>query len=177
MKKTNNVGGEQAETTTDTVRASPENDAEFCDCPGAKQRFGLKRSLLYQLHAEELIDGCSLRRKGKQRGKRLSRDGFVDAEVDRLATKELLEHLINQETDAPWAGWWENDLGNGNTRGPAAKLARLLKPYCIMRGGSGLRTVRHPAATCGKILRMFGDATAPQRTKTCNNATARAFYL
>jgi hypothetical protein len=62
-------------------------------------------------------------------------DEFVDAGVDRLATKELLERLINQETDAPWAGWWENDLRNGNTRGPAAKLARLLKPYGIKARG------------------------------------------
>ena len=65
------------------------------------------------------------------------RDAFADAKVDRLATKELLECLINQETDAPWAGWWENDLRNGNTRGPAAKLARLLKPFGIH--GRGIR--------------------------------------
>jgi hypothetical protein len=70
------------------------------------------------------------------------RDAFVDADVDRLATKELLERLINQETDAPWAGWWENDLRNGNTRGPAAKLARLLKPY-----GIKARVIRLPDNT------------------------------
>ena len=64
-------------------------------------------------------------------------DAFVDADVDRLATRELLERLINQETDAPWVGWWENDLRNGNTRGPAAKLARLLKPFGIQ--GRGIR--------------------------------------
>ena len=62
----------QPDLTTAPVQASPaNNDAEFCDSPGAFARFGLKRSLLYELHAEGLIDGCALRRKGKQRGKRL----------------------------------------------------------------------------------------------------------
>ena len=66
-----NVGEQITDKTTAPVQASLANDAEFCDNPGAYLRFGMKRSLLYQLHAEGLIDGCSLRRKGKQRGKRL----------------------------------------------------------------------------------------------------------
>jgi hypothetical protein len=65
------IGGQQTETTTNPVQASPDSDAEFCDTPGAFSRFGTKRSLLYELHAEGLIEGCSLRRRGKQRGKRL----------------------------------------------------------------------------------------------------------
>jgi hypothetical protein len=82
-------------------------------------------------------------------------DGFFDDDVDRLATKELLERLINQETDAPWAGWWENDLRNGNTRGPAAKLARLLKPY-----GIGARGIRLADGTTprGYMRQDFEDA-------------------
>jgi hypothetical protein len=81
------------------------------------------------------------------------RDAFVN--VDRLATKELLERLINQETDAPWAGWWENDLRNGNTRGPAARLARLLKPY-----GIKARVIRLPDNTTprGYLQQDFEDA-------------------
>jgi hypothetical protein len=59
------------------------------------------------------------------------REAFDAAAVDRIPTRELLERLTSQESDAPWAGWWENDLRNGNTRGPAAKLARLLKPFGI----------------------------------------------
>lgn len=47
------------------------NDAEFCDSLGAFARFGLRRSLLYELHADGAIKGVSLRRRGAMRGKRL----------------------------------------------------------------------------------------------------------
>jgi hypothetical protein len=64
--------GEQiTETTTAPVQASPAFEAEFCDNGGAYLRFGIRRSLLYQLHKEGLIDGVSLRRRGAARGKRL----------------------------------------------------------------------------------------------------------
>jgi Protein of unknown function (DUF3631) len=59
------------------------------------------------------------------------REAFGANAEDRLATKELLEQLVNQDTDAPWAGWWEHDLKNDNIKGPGAKLARFLKPYHI----------------------------------------------
>jgi hypothetical protein len=65
------IGGQPTDKTTAPVAASPASDAEFCDSPGAFRRFNLRRSHLYQLNAEGLIDGCSLRRKGKQRGRRL----------------------------------------------------------------------------------------------------------
>jgi hypothetical protein len=57
--------------TTKPVTASPASDAEFCDSPGAFARFGLRRSLLYELHSLGLIKGVSLRRRGTTRGKRL----------------------------------------------------------------------------------------------------------
>jgi len=63
--------GGKTETTTAPVKASPAYDAEFCDCAGAFARFGLKRSLLYELHSLGLIKGVSLRRRGTARGKRL----------------------------------------------------------------------------------------------------------
>jgi len=63
------------------------------------------------------------------------RDVFRTADFDRLSTQHLLEHLIAQESDAPWADWWERSLKDGNTRGPAAKLARLLKPFGIRARG------------------------------------------
>jgi hypothetical protein len=52
---------------------------------------------------------------------------------DRIATKDLLEKLIEEETGTPWAHWWENDLNKAppNIRGPAANIARLLKPFGI----------------------------------------------
>lgn len=67
---TTNAEGGTAHTTA-PVTASPANDAEFVDSPGAKARFGLGRSLLYQLHGEGLIEGVSLRRRGALKGKRL----------------------------------------------------------------------------------------------------------
>jgi hypothetical protein len=69
--KSINVGAQLTDKTTAPVTASPANDAEFCDNPGAYVRFGLRRSLLYQLYSEGLIDGVSLRRRGAARGKRL----------------------------------------------------------------------------------------------------------
>jgi hypothetical protein len=70
MKNSNDTGG-NARITIAPVVASRANDAEFCDSPGAFLRFGLRRSLLYDLHAQDVIKGCSLRRKGALRGKRL----------------------------------------------------------------------------------------------------------
>ncbi len=67
-----NNSGQLTKHTTAPVEASPANDAaEFCDSPGAYLRFGLKRSLLYDLHARGLIKGVSLRRRGTTKGKRL----------------------------------------------------------------------------------------------------------
>jgi hypothetical protein len=60
------------------------------------------------------------------------REVFDSHESDKIATQDLLKALVDQETDAPWASWWEADLKNGNIRGPAQKLARLLKPYKIV---------------------------------------------
>jgi hypothetical protein len=65
------IGRRETEQTTAAVTASPAYDAEFCDCAGAFARFGLKRSLLYELHGLGLIKGVSLRRRGTARGKRL----------------------------------------------------------------------------------------------------------
>jgi hypothetical protein len=46
-------------------------DAEFCDLEGLRARFGIKRSLAYQLLKDGEIRGVSLRRQGRLRGKRL----------------------------------------------------------------------------------------------------------
>jgi hypothetical protein len=71
MAKSINIGAQLTDKTTAPVAASSGNDAEFCDSSGAFMRFGLRRSLLYDLHALGLIRGVSLRRRGAQRGKRL----------------------------------------------------------------------------------------------------------
>jgi hypothetical protein len=59
------------------------------------------------------------------------REAFESEAADRISTATLLEKLVDQETDAPWATWWEEKLKNGNTKGPGAFLARLLKPFGI----------------------------------------------
>jgi len=68
--KSKDAGG-NARVTIAPVAASPANDAEFCDSPGAFHRFGLKRSMLYDLSARGLIKGVSLRKVGSTKGKRL----------------------------------------------------------------------------------------------------------
>jgi len=68
---TKRIRDSRSETTTAPVTASVGSDAEFCDSPGAFQRFGLRRSLLYELNKLGLIEGVSLRRRGRARGKRL----------------------------------------------------------------------------------------------------------
>jgi hypothetical protein len=81
-----------------------------------------------------LVKLCGEQDDGESvQGKLLSaiREAFDASGTDKLSTQQLLEALVSHETDAPWAGWWESDLRNGNTRGPAARLARLLKPYSI----------------------------------------------
>src|SRR5258705_410082 len=52
--KSNNVGGQQTETTTAPVSATPAcvagEDPEFLDARGVEARFSIRRSLLYELH-------------------------------------------------------------------------------------------------------------------------------
>ena len=61
--------------TTDPVRATPAyvagGDPEFLDAVGVRARFSIKRSLLYELDNDGLVESVSLRRRGRTRGKRL----------------------------------------------------------------------------------------------------------
>jgi hypothetical protein len=70
-KNINNFAEGGTAHTTAPVKASPADDAEFCDNPGAFNRFGLRRSFLYGLYEQGLIKGVSLRKRGAARGKRL----------------------------------------------------------------------------------------------------------
>jgi len=56
--------------TTTTATASI-MEPEFVDLDGLRRGFGIKRSLAYQLLADGLIKGVSLRRRNRVRGKRL----------------------------------------------------------------------------------------------------------
>jgi Protein of unknown function (DUF3631) len=49
---------------------------------------------------------------------------------ERMATVELLTALVERE-DGPWGRWWGNDVDAGRTKGPAGRLAKLLKPFGI----------------------------------------------
>ncbi len=73
--KTNNIGGQQTETTTAPVSAATANvageDVEFLDAQGVHARFSIRRSLLYELDNDGLVLSVSLRRRGRSRGKRL----------------------------------------------------------------------------------------------------------
>lgn len=59
-------------------------DAEFVDTKGLERLFGIRRSLAYALLAEGAIQGCSLRRRNRVRGKRLF---SVDSVRDFLNSK------------------------------------------------------------------------------------------
>jgi len=50
---------------------------------------------------------------------------------DRMPTAELLGALVERE-DAPWPAWWSPDVDAGRTKGPASRLARILKPFGVV---------------------------------------------
>ena len=70
-KHLSDIGRQQTEKTTASVKASPVFDAEFVDSYGLQAGWGLKWSLAYVLLAEGKIRGVSLRRRGSLKGKRL----------------------------------------------------------------------------------------------------------
>jgi hypothetical protein len=59
------------EVTTTTPVAPSIGAPEFVNTDGMLAVFGIKRSLAYDLLGQGKIRGVSLRRQGKQRGKRL----------------------------------------------------------------------------------------------------------
>lgn len=83
------------------------------------------------------------------------REIFQEKSVDRPSTRDVLDALIARENDDPWAAMWERDVQSGNVRGPAAKLARLLKPFGISAG-----TIRESDGSTpkGYKLESFEDA-------------------
>jgi hypothetical protein len=92
------------------------------------------------------------------------RSVFNGCEADKLSTQQLLEQLVDKETDAPWAAWWEQDLKNGNTRGPAQKLARLLKPYRIQARGIRLPDGTTPRGYCSEDFKEAWKRYCPSPT-------------
>jgi hypothetical protein len=50
--------------------------------------------------------------------------------LGRVATVDVLTELVRRE-DAPWAKRWEAKLAKDEPKGPAAGLAKLLRPFGI----------------------------------------------
>jgi Protein of unknown function (DUF3631) len=50
--------------------------------------------------------------------------------LERISTAELLGYLVDRD-DGPWGDWWGNDVEAARLKGPAVKLARMLKPYGV----------------------------------------------
>jgi hypothetical protein len=60
------------------------------------------------------------------------RDAFAGVTaIAKLSTGDLLALLVNRGDDSPWAGWWGKDLADDRPKGPASRLARMLKPFGV----------------------------------------------
>jgi hypothetical protein len=70
------------------------------------------------------------------------RQAFDSAKSDKIATLELLKFLVELETDAPWASWWEADLKN---------CQHKRQPVLLPRCSCGLRI----HSTTGASFRNF----------------------
>jgi hypothetical protein len=53
---------------------------------------------------------------------------------ERVKTADVLQELVARDDGSPWAKWWEKDLADGRLKGPAARLANLLRPFGIKPG-------------------------------------------
>jgi hypothetical protein len=105
------------------------------------------------------------------------REAFGDH--DRISTADLLTALIAEES-GPWPAWWATDVEQGRTKGPAARLARLLKPY----GGRpekyrvGETTVRgYLRADFEDAFRRYGSPLRPEQRNDGTGNTHRASDL
>lgn len=76
MANVHDDGEQKFDKTTVTLnyaiaRASQHQEQDWVDSPGAKFKYGLGRTYLYQLAADKLITSVSIRKPGQVRGKRL----------------------------------------------------------------------------------------------------------
>ena len=104
--------------------------------------FRLARALHPYRSADEIAEmlqavtaGCGRIVTPKNTGIKLLaaiREIFQERGTDRISTKDLLGELIDRDGDEPWAACWQKDFNAENIKGPAAKLARLLKPFGII---------------------------------------------
>ena len=84
---------------------------------------------------------------------------------------EILRKLAGREEEEAWTAQWPKAIAAGNTRGPAARMAALLKPFAISGG-----TIRLPDGSTPKGYKLadFADAFSrylPDLPSAENNAT------
>jgi hypothetical protein len=83
------------------------------------------------------------------------RQAFVDGAVDRLATAELLGHLVANE-EGPWGRFWGAELNReGPPRAAATDLARKLRPF----------------------KKADGDPVKPHGVRLVDGTTPRGYYI
>ena len=99
--------------------------------------------------------------------------------VGRMKTADVLAALVaRDDSDAPWAKWWESSLAKGELKSPAARLAKLLRPFGVKPGqlwiedrkergydADGFRT-----DSVAPYLREAGRAGENGRTETTSQA-------
>jgi hypothetical protein len=84
--------GEPQEFTASLIQAARVASApEFLDADGVEAHFGLKKSLLYRLLADNKIRAVSIRQRGTVRGKRL---------FDCSSIRRLLNASVDKEGNA-----------------------------------------------------------------------------
>jgi hypothetical protein len=88
--------------------------------------------------------------------------------VNQISTRNVLDALIKRQGE-PWAALWGRDIARGNLRGPAVKLAQLLKPFGIIP-----QTIREDGTTSkGYKLSSFDDPATCQKDRFENDTTTQ----
>ena len=99
--------------------------------------------------------------------------------MERIPTKDLLDQLIEQETDGPWAIWWESEIRHGNVKGPAAKLARMLKRFGIkaraIRGSDNSTPRGYLKADFADVWERYCSRNPTDDTTAGNDATTQRY--
>jgi hypothetical protein len=83
------------------------------------------------------------------------RDVFASTGQKQLPTALIMRELGKREEEEVWVTCWPRAIAAGNTRGPAARMAGLLKPFGISSGTIRLADGSTPK---GYRLEAFEDA-------------------
>jgi hypothetical protein len=83
------------------------------------------------------------------------RDIFLRDGKRHMSTYQILRLLAAREEEEEWTSRWPRQINAGNTRGPAAKMASLLRPHGIKAGSIRLPDGSTPK---GYSLADFTDA-------------------